>query len=168
MNEDHPMQVAAKADLEQLSAFLDRKPALREHPGWFGRQPLHVADRSRSVDCFNLLLKRGAYLKCTRAVAPTDAQLHFVVGTDSSNVVDRLVKQVPNVTDCRISRSGDERKSHCRSASEWPGMPMVFDIEKNASSGSTSGRWKSTLIRQYCLDASPCTSLVSTFWISRS
>lgn len=90
MNEDHPIHAAAKADVGQLSAFLDRKPALRDQPGWFGRQPLHVAAEAGLYDCVDLLLKRGANPNAQEHLHQ-QSPLHFAVRSDSLECVDRLL-----------------------------------------------------------------------------
>ena len=90
VNEDHPIHEAAKADVQQLSAFLDRKPDLRDQPGWFGRQPLHVAAQAGLYECVDLLLKRGANPNAQEHLHQ-QSPLHFAVGSDSVECIDRLV-----------------------------------------------------------------------------
>jgi len=90
VNEDRPIHAAAKTDVQQLSALLDRAPGLRDQPGWFGRQALHVAAEAGLYDCVDLLLKRGANPNAKEQLHQ-QSPLHFAVGSDSFQCVDRLL-----------------------------------------------------------------------------
>ena len=70
--------------------LLDSDPSLRDQPGWFGRQPLHVAAEAGRFDCVDLLLNRSASPNA-REKLHHQAPLHHAVAADSLECVDRLL-----------------------------------------------------------------------------
>ena len=90
-NEDKPIHTAAREGIEPLRTMLNRKPALRDEPGWFSRQPIHVAAEAGKVDCVDLLLNMGASAN-VREGLHQQTPLHFAVTADSIECVDRLLE----------------------------------------------------------------------------
>lgn len=90
-NEDKPIHAAAREGVEALRKMLDCKPALRDDPGWYSRQPIHVAAEAGQVGCVNLLLKLGASPNIGEGLHQ-QTPLHFAVGSGSIECVERLLE----------------------------------------------------------------------------
>jgi ankyrin repeat protein len=90
-NEDKPVHLAAREGVEALQTSLSRKPSLRDEPGWFSRHPIHVAAEAGKLGCVNLLLTLGASPN-VREGLHQQTPLHFAVGSDSNECVERLLK----------------------------------------------------------------------------
>ncbi len=111
-NVDHPVHSAAKSDLQQLDALLEQNPSLRDQPGWYGRQPLHVAAEAGKFDSVDLLLKRGANPNA-REQLHQQTPLHFAVNSDDFECIERLLDAGANVN-AKDSR-GETPVFYCKS-----------------------------------------------------
>jgi ankyrin repeat protein len=89
-NEDKPIHAAARDGIEPLKLLLNRNPILRDEPGWYSRQPIHVAAEAGRLDCVNLLLTLGASPNAREGLYQ-QTPLHFGVGSDSIECVERLL-----------------------------------------------------------------------------
>lgn len=99
---DGPVHKAAQEGAESLKSVLDRQPSLRDEPGLFNRQPIHVAAEAGRYDAVDLLLQRGASPNARDGLHQW-TPLHNAVSADSYECVDRLLRggAGPNAADSR-------------------------------------------------------------------
>lgn len=89
-NEDKPVHHAAREGLDALRRLLTAQPALRDQPGWYGRQPIHVVAEAGQLECLDLLLTLGAAVNACEGLHQ-QTPLHFAVNADCIDCVQRLL-----------------------------------------------------------------------------
>ncbi len=155
-NEDHPVHHAARQSAEDLALLLQADRLLRDQPGWFARQPLHVAAEASRLDCVDLLLSRGASPNARDGLHQW-TPLHNAVSSDSDDCVSRLLEAGANV-DAADAR-GETPIFYAKSLKV---LQRLADAGADLRVLSRRGQYPF----QYCAAYIRCIEVMS-FWIER-